>query len=150
MENFLDDFERDGRGQQNKSYLSVEIIRTFTSSDDKLAREFLSVYEDEAKGRYEFLRTLSPKKDGSKSWDIVRNERLAKIEKDIQANKSKLFKDDGSPTGDHLKLIHWAYSPSADKLKAYAANGGGSESRKRKSSDKNATGSSEAKRKSTK
>lgn len=148
MENFLDEFDRDGRGQQNKTYLPADIVRTFAASDDKAAMEFLKAYSDQANGRYEFLRTLYPKKDDSKSWDIVRNERLAKLEKDMQAGKSKLFNDDGSPAGAHLKLIHWAYSPSADKLKAFAANGSGSESKKRKATD--ATESSHAKKKSAK
>lgn len=134
LENFLEEFDRDNRGQQNKTYLSIDVMTAFDASEDKQALEFIETYRGAAKGRYEYLRTLYPKKDDSKSWDIVRNKQIAKRESDVQANKSKLFNDDGSPTSEHLKLIHWAYSPSADKLKAYLAKGDG-ESKKRKSKD---------------
>lgn len=151
----MDEFDRDNRGQQNKSYLPIDIIEACKAADDKLAVEFVQVYADVATGRYEFLRTLYPKKDDSISWDIVRNTRIARIEKDIQANKAKLFNDDGTPTADHLKLIQWAYSPSADKLKAYVASrngdGAASASKKRKSSDKTSdSGAPAAKKKSSK
>lgn len=155
LEDFLDGFDRDNRGQQNKSYLPVDIIEACRATDDKLATEFLQVYGGNvANGRYEFLRTLYPRKDDSTSWDILRNRHIAKIEKEIQANKAKLFHDDGSPTSDHRKLIQWAYSPSVDKLKAYVANqnggsAGASESKKRKSSD-NGSGAPSAKKKSSK
>lgn len=133
LEDFLEAFDRENRGSENMVYLAVDIVKAFTPKD-KLAAEFVEVYEGKAKGRYEFLRTLHPKHDDSKSWDIVRNEHLAKIRNKIKDNQSKLFNDDGSPTNEHLELIQWAFSPSADKLKTNAEQLK-NKTQKRKSSD---------------
>lgn len=134
LEDFLEDFDRENRGAQNLAYLPVAIVTAFDEPKEKLVVEFIEVYGGKAKGRYEHLRTLYPKGDDSKTWDIVRNKNLEKLNKKIQENKSKLFNDNGSPTKEHLELIYWAYSPSADKLKAYAEKiDGKSKAEKRKS-----------------
>lgn len=130
LEDFLEDFDRENRGADNLAYLSLDIVTAFDAPKSKLVVEFIEVYGGKAKGRYEFLRTLYPKDDDSKSWDIIRNANLEKLNKKIKENKSKLFNDNGSPTKEHLELIHWAYSPSADKLKAYTSEKSGSQKRK--------------------
>lgn len=133
MDNFLDDFDRENRSALNMAYLSIDIVKSFDKPDSKLAAEFIEVYGGKAKGRYEHLRTMYPKNDDSKSWDIIRNKHLNKIRAKIDENKSKLFHDDGSPTTAHLELIQWAFSPSADKLKSYLDKSNNGSSNKRKS-----------------
>lgn len=145
LEDFLDEFDRENRAAQNMAYLAVDIVSTFDVPKNKLAAEFIETYKGKAKGRYEFLRTLYPKSDDSKSWDIVRNENLDKIRNKIKDNKSKLFNDDGSPTKEHLELIHWAFSPNADKLKSFAEKSN-DKSKKRKSSGDSASVSEKKKR----
>lgn len=137
LEDFLEEFDRENRSAQNLAYLPLDIVTSFDEPKSKLVVEFVEVYGGKAKGRYEFLRTLYPKDDDSKSWDIVRNENLTKLNKKIKDNKSKLFNDNGSPSTEHLELIHWAYSPNVDKLKSYHSDKSGS--KKRKSSDNNAS-----------
>lgn len=119
LEDFLEDFDRENRAAQNLAYLPLDIVTAFDAPKSKLVVEFIEVYGGKAKGRYEFLRTLFPKDDDSKSWDIVRNANLEKLNKKIKENKTKLFNDNGSPTKEHLELIYWAYSPNVDKLKSY-------------------------------
>lgn len=133
LEDFLDDFDRENRAAQNLAYLPLDIVTAFDAPKSKLVAEFIEVYGGKAKGRYEFLRTLYPKGDDSKSWDIVRNANLAKLQTKIKDNKSKLFNENGSPTKEHVEIIHWAYSPHADKLKTYINDS--SSSQKRKSSE---------------
>lgn len=119
LEDFLEDFDRENRAAQNMAYLPLEIVTHFDDPKNKLAVEFIETYRGSAKGRYEFLRTLYPKDDDSKTWDIVRNANLEKIKNKIKDNKSKLFEDDGSPTKVHLEYISWAFSPNTDKLKTF-------------------------------
>lgn len=133
LEDFLEEFDRENKAAQNMAYLAVDVVCAFGDPKNKLAAEFIETYNGKAKGRYEYLRTLYPKSDDSKSWDIVRNENLEKLRKKINENKSKLFNDDGSPTKEHLELIHWAFSPNADKLKTFADKSN-DKSKKRKSS----------------
>lgn len=136
LENFLDEFDRENCGAQNMAYLSIDIVKSFDSPENKLVAEFIQAYGDKAKGRYEHLRTLYPRDDDSKSWDIVRNKHLNKIRAKISENKTKLFNDDGSPTAAHIELIQWAFSPNVDKLKQFVQkNNGKSGSSKRKSSN---------------
>lgn len=137
---------------ENLTYLPVDTITAFESPKSKLCSEFIETYGGKAKGRYEFLRTLYPKDDDSKSWDIVRNSKLGELKSKLKANNAKLFNDDGSPTKEHIELIQWAYSPNVDKLKQHieSANGGSksSSSKKRKSSSDHAASGSEKKSRS--
>lgn len=133
LEDFLEEFDRENRAADNMTYLSFNTVTAFDKPKSKLVAEFLEVYGGKAKGRYEYLRTLYPKGDDSRSWDIVRNENLEKLKKRIKENKSKLFNENGSPTQEHLELIQWAYSPNADKLKTYIEKPAEKSSSKRKS-----------------
>lgn len=145
LEDFLEEFDRENRAADNMTYLALEIVTAFNEPKSKLVAEFVETYGGKAKGRYEYLRTLYPKSDDSKSWDIVRNENLGKLRNKIKENKSKLFNDDGSPTKEHLELIHWAYSPNADKLKTFAEKQS-DKSKKRKSSGEGASAPEKKKR----
>lgn len=140
----LDDFLNENlHSVENMTYLPVDVIAVFESPKNKLCAEFIDTYAGKAKGRYEFLRTLYPKGDDSKSWDIVRNAKLEELKTKLKASNAKLFNDDGSPTKEHLEMIHWAYSPNVDKLKQHidATGGKSSNSKKRKSSGEHASSS---------
>uniref|UniRef100_A0A182Q5H7 INO80 complex subunit E N-terminal domain-containing protein n=1 Tax=Anopheles farauti TaxID=69004 RepID=A0A182Q5H7_9DIPT len=93
FEDFLDEFDRQERGKQNMPYLPIDLIRQLPTPDqaDKLAVEFIDCYETVAKGNYKHLRTKVPK-DGSKTWDIVRNSKLQTLK---QNGDVKLFDPDG-------------------------------------------------------
>lgn len=116
MEEFLDDFVRENRGQLNMSYLSVDMIKDSIKKTgyklSKLEGKFLDAYEVKAKGNYKNLRTLYS--EDEVSWDIVRNRNLNQLVKE-----SKLFNDNGEPTKEHLQRIVWGYSKSESKLKSY-------------------------------
>lgn len=130
LEDFLENFDRENHSAQNMTYLPLDIVTAFAEPKDTLAAEFVEVYGGKAKGRYEFFRTLYPKGDESKSWDIVRNENLRKLLKKIKEKKRELFNENGSPTNEHLELIHWAYSPNIDKLKTHLSDKSGTKKRK--------------------
>lgn len=121
LEQFLEDFDRENRAILNMAYLPIDIVDAFDKPKVKSSIEFVEAYNKKANGQYELLRTLYPIDDDSKSWDIIRNAKLEKIKRKIRENKIKLFEDDDSPTEEHLEMIHWAYSPNAEKLKTYVA-----------------------------
>lgn len=129
LEDFLEKFDKENRSKNNLAYLPSSVIKAFDSPKNALLKEFIAVYDGQARGNYKHLRTLFPKDDDSTSWDIIRNRELNKLKDKIAKNDLKLFRSDGSPTSDHLDLIHWAYSPQAEKVKALA----GKDDRKRKS-----------------
>lgn len=142
LEEFLEKFDRENRSKLNLAYLPSSIITAFAAPKHSLVKEFISVYSGKANGNYKHLRTLYPKDDDSTSWDIVRNKELKKIKDKIAANDSKLFNEDGSPTADHLDLIHWAYSPQADKVKNLAGGDKKKSDKKRKSTHTSSSNSS--------
>lgn len=149
LEDFLEEFDRDNRGALNNAYLPLDIVTAFDGdghSKSSLCIEFLDTYGKKAKGRYEHLRTLYPKNDDSKSWDIIRNAKLNGIKNKIKESKANLFKDDGSPTKEHLELISWAFSPHADKLKTYVEKLHGKSAEKRKSSSETVSSPEKKKR----
>lgn len=130
LEDFLEKFDKENRSKLNMAYLPSAVVTAFAASKHSLPQEFISVYGKDAKGNYKHLRTLHPKDDDSTSWDIIRNKELNKIKEKI--GDAKLFKDDGSPTAEHLQLIQWAYSPQADKVKNLANGSKEKADRKRK------------------
>jgi len=120
LEDFLEKFDRENMTRLNKAYLAYDVIRKFDKPESILAREFLEAYGGEkANGNYKHLRTMYPKDDDSKSWDIIRNRQLKKLSDEVQKENSKLFKENGEPTEIHLQMIHWAYSPQPDKVKTH-------------------------------
>ncbi|EDW84390.1 uncharacterized protein Dwil_GK13169 [Drosophila willistoni] len=121
LEEFLEKFETENRIKDNRAYLAYSIVAKLPEPKQELAAEFLTAYGgSKAKGNYKHLRTMYPKDDDSTSWDIVRNRQIAKLLEQIKNENVKLFDaETGAPTELHLELIHWAYSPQQDKVKAY-------------------------------
>lgn len=143
LEEFLEKFEIENRSKLNFAYLAHSVITSFPKPTNKLAAEFVDVYGGRAKGNYKHLRTLYPKDNDSLTWDIIRNQEVKLIKEKIAKNNSKLFGDDGAPTEEHLKLIYWAYSPQADRVKSFAEKNK-TKGEKRKSSAPSSSSSSDS------
>lgn len=145
LEDFLEKFETENMMRNNRAYLAHSIIEQLPKPDNELALEFLKAYGgSKAKGNYKHLRTMYPKDDDSTSWDIIRNRNIAKLLDKLKSEDAKLFDaDSGKPTALHLELIHWAYSPQPDKVKAYVEKSSKKSAPKRKS-EKSASSSSSA------
>lgn len=118
---FLDSFDSENRSKLNLAYLDHDTVAACSIGGNigDLAKEFVEVYGGAAKGNYKHLRTMFPADDDSKSWDIVRNRELAKLKAEVAEKNLELFKENGEPSEVHLKMIHWAYSPRTDKVKAF-------------------------------
>lgn len=144
LENFLEKFDRDNRSKLNMAYLAPSVVTAFPKPTSSLVAEFVKVYD--RKGNYKHLRTIHPRDDDSKTWDIVRNKILKKLKEKISSNDSKLFNEDGSPTAAHLELIYWAYSPQPEKVKAYLekVKGVKIEKKRKSTSSTGSSGSDEA------
>lgn len=142
LEEFLEKFDLENRSKYNFAYLPSSVITAFPAAKHSLVKEFVSVYSGKANGNYKHLRTLYPRDDDSISWDIIRNKEVKKIKEKIAANDSKLFNEDGSPSAEHLDLIHWAYSPQADKVKNLAGGDKKKDDKKRKSRHSSSSDSS--------
>lgn len=120
LEDFLEKFETENMMQHNRPYLAYSLIEQIpTKPTDKLIKEFLEVYGGKAKGNYKHLRTLFPEEDDSTSWDIVRNKHLKELNEEVRSKGIKLFTENWAPSENHLKMIHWAYTPMPDRLKTY-------------------------------
>lgn len=133
LEDFLMKFDEENRSKLNLAYLPANVVTSCGTPDRSLSAEFVKAYTIDAKGNYKHLRTMFPKGDDSKSWDIVRNAKLKALNEKIAAKKSKLFNEDGSPSTEHLQLIYWAYSPQPDKVKQFIAKKEKAKASKRKS-----------------
>lgn len=133
LEDFLKKFDAENRSKLNLAYLPANIVTSCGRPDHSLSAEFVEAYATDAKGNYKHLRTMYPKGDDSKSWDIVRNAKLKSLNDKIAEKKTKLFNEDGSPSAQHLQLIYWAYSPQPDKVKQFVQKNGNSKGSKRKS-----------------
>ena len=120
FENWLKEFEASHKSKENRTYLPLVSIQALLplkqeyAIDDKKSEAFLAAYKA-SKGEYKFLRTVSSG-EGEPTWDIVRNNELRVLLKDINDNDSDLWNDD-VPSKEHMKLILWAYSPDASKIK---------------------------------
>lgn len=143
LEDFLEKFETENMMKNNRAYLAYAIIEKLPESKDKLSAEFIKAYGgSKAKGNYKHLRTMYPEDDDSTSWDIIRNRNIAKIMEKLKAEEAKLFDESGAPTEIHMELVHWAYSPQPDKLKAYAEKHGKKAEKRKIESSSSGSGSS--------
>lgn len=131
LEDFLETFDRENRSKLNMAYLPANTIAALAKPSGKLPVDFLQAYQGKAKGNYKHLRTMSA--NDTHTWDIVRNKELAKIKEKVAKDNGKLFDGNGAPTKEHLEMIHWAYSPQPDKLKAHVDKLNSEASKKRKS-----------------
>lgn len=148
LEQFLEDFDRENRSRHNLAYLPATVGVALPPAADKLAAEFVQFYAgDRVHGNYKHLRTLYPLDEETDTWDIVRNRAVNKLKAE---GGGKWFKDDGSPTDNHLAMLYWAYSPQPDKVTAWLATTGkskkgeeGSKAEKRKSMPSSSSSSEE-------
>jgi len=143
LEDFLEKYESENMSRLNWAYLSTEIIDQFSAPKDERSNEFVEVYKE--KKNYKHLRTLFPSSSDEVSWDIIRNKHIKELKDEIKEKDKKLFDDTGKPTEIHMSLIHWAYSPQVDKVKAYLESSANGKAEKRKSSTDD-SGSSKKKR----
>lgn len=142
LEQFLEKFERENLSKDNMAYLPEPVVTAFKSPSSSLSCEFVKTYSGKARGNYKHLRTLFPKDDDSKSWDIVRNKKLKSLKEKISSENLSLFNEDGSPTEAHLQLIYWAYSPHPERVKAHVEKTSGKAGKKkRESSSSSGSGS---------
>ncbi|BFF91920.1 uncharacterized protein DMAD_10084 [Drosophila madeirensis] len=144
LEDFLEKFEAENRIKENRAYLAYAVVSKLPQPKENLSVEFLAAYGgSKAKGNYKHLRTMYPKEDETTSWDIVRNRQIAKLLEQIKNEDAKLFdSESGEPTELHLQLIHWAYTPQPDKVKAYVEKLAKKTPQKRKPESSNNSNSS--------
>lgn len=129
----MEDFDSENRSRFNWAYLSIDIIDKIHAPKDKLCAEFVKIYKE--KKNYKHLRTIYPSNEDDVTWDIIRNNHIKELKEKIKSKDEKLFNDSGKPTDLHLDMIHWAYSPQVDKVKAYLESSANGKSDKRKSND---------------
>ncbi|KAF2903128.1 hypothetical protein ILUMI_03056 [Ignelater luminosus] len=121
FEDWLKNFEKLNLGKENRPYLplpSVQILSTLKEKygvGDKKTDAFIAAYQSVG-GDYKHLRTVSSG-EGEPTWDIVRNAALKELMNIIDDESPELWGDDELPTEEHLKIILWAYSPDASKIK---------------------------------
>lgn len=127
FEDWLKNFEFQNLAKENKAYLPLAAVEIFVPLKEKygvkneLTDSFLEAYKVKAKGDYKNLRTVSSG-DGHPTWDIVRNRELKKIWNEFEESRPDLWNSDDLPTEEHLRLILWAYSPEASKIKKNVSN----------------------------
>lgn len=127
FEEWLKDYEFKNLSKENRSYLPLTSIEALLPLREKygvkneLADNFLKAYKEKAKGDYKNLRTVASGED-KPTWDIVRNQEIKRILKEFEESRPDLWNSDDLPTEDHLKLILWAYSPDASKIKKNVSN----------------------------
>ncbi|XP_015177266.1 PREDICTED: uncharacterized protein LOC107066818 [Polistes dominula] len=123
FEDWITDYNLNGRSKDNFNYLSIDIIRAFEPLAEKYDiedKEFFKAYE-EVDGDYKKLRTVKiPESD--LTWDRKRNKFLrALVDRMKEEEDNFWFQIDGDlkslPTKEHTRCIMWAYSPDPTKLK---------------------------------
>ncbi|KAI4496146.1 hypothetical protein M0802_008013 [Mischocyttarus mexicanus] len=123
FEDWITDYNVNGRSKDNFNYLPIDIIREYEPLAEKYDiedKEFLKAYED-VDGDYKKLRTVKiPESD--LTWDRKRNKFLrALVDRMKEEEDNSWFQIDGDfkslPTKEHTRCIMWAYSPDPTKLK---------------------------------
>ncbi|XP_014600127.1 PREDICTED: uncharacterized protein LOC106784776 [Polistes canadensis] len=123
FEDWITDYNVNGKSKDNFNYLSIDVIRAFEPLAEKYDiedKEFLKAYE-EVDGDYKKLRTVKiPESD--LTWDRKRNKFLrALVDRMKEKEDNSWFQIDGDlkslPTKEHTRCIMWAYSPDPTKLK---------------------------------
>lgn len=122
FENWITDYNVNGRAKENFNYLTIDLVRAFKPLADKYKIEdngFLKAYE-EVDGDYKKLRNVQVA-DTSVTWDIERNKNLKSLVECIKEKKIQWFKTDdelrGLPSEEHTRCIMWAFSHDVGKLK---------------------------------
>lgn len=121
FEDWLKDFDKKNLSKENRSYLPLASILAMLPLkdefhlEDKKSDAFLAAYKS-VSGDYKNLRTVSSGAEGDPTWDIVRNTELKKLLSEFDDSSAELW-DEDLPTKEHMKLILWAYSPEASRIK---------------------------------
>ncbi|XP_020288453.1 uncharacterized protein LOC109857019 [Pseudomyrmex gracilis] len=125
FENWITDYNVNGRSKENFNYLPIDIVRAFKPLAERYDLEdngFLKVYED-ANGDYKKLRSVRVP-DSDVTWDIKRNEQLRELVNRIKEKHIQWFDTDvefrGLPTAEHTRCIMWGFSHDVAKLKKLA------------------------------
>ncbi|XP_076229235.1 uracil-DNA degrading factor [Nomia melanderi] len=123
FENWITDYNVNGRAKENFNYLPLDLVRAFKSLADRYEVEnngFLKAYED-VEGDYKKLRTVQVSDSENVTWDVERNKNLKSLMADIKEKNSKWFQTEGEleglPTEEHVRCIMWAFSHDSGKLK---------------------------------
>ncbi|XP_076631374.1 uracil-DNA degrading factor [Colletes latitarsis] len=122
LENWMTDYNVNGRAKENLNYLAIDLVRGFKPLADRYGIEdngFLEAYED-AGGDYKKLRTVQAR-NSNVTWDVERNKKLKSLVERIKENNRPWFETDGElhglPTEEHTRCIMWAFSHDTGKLK---------------------------------
>ncbi|XP_076382663.1 uracil-DNA degrading factor [Megalopta genalis] len=123
FEDWVRDYNLNGRAKENLNYLSLDLVRAFKPLAEKYQLEdngFLKAYED-ADGDYKKLRNVQVPDSDAVTWDIERNKKLQNLLENIKETSSKWYQADGDleglPTEEHTRCIMWAFSYDTAKLK---------------------------------
>lgn len=122
FENWITDYNANGRSKDNLNYLPIDVIRAFEPLADKYDigdKAFFKAYA-EVDGDYKKLRSVEvPGFD--LTWDRKRNKFLRPLVDRIKEENIPLFEINGDlqglPSKEHIQCIIWAYSPDPTKLK---------------------------------
>ncbi|KAL6263773.1 hypothetical protein P5V15_003857 [Pogonomyrmex californicus] len=122
FENWITDYNVNGRSGENFNYLTIDVVRAFKPLAERYGIEdngFLKVYE-EVDGDYKKLRSARfPESDVT--WDVKRNKHLRELVNHIKENYIQWFETDakfrGLPTAEHTECIMWGFSHDVAKLK---------------------------------
>ncbi|XP_011874192.1 PREDICTED: uncharacterized protein LOC105565529 [Vollenhovia emeryi] len=122
FENWITDYNVNGRSKENFNYLTIDIVRAFEPLAERYGVEdngFLKVYE-EVGGDYKKLRSVRFP-ESNVTWDVKRNERLRELVDRIKEKHVQRFDTDaefrGLPTAEHTRCIMWGFSHDVAKLK---------------------------------
>lgn len=122
FENWITDYNVNGRAKENFNYLPRELVAAFKPLAERYKIEdngFLKAYE-EAEGDYKKLRNVQVP-DSSVTWDIERNRNLRSLVERIKEKNIQWYETDdelrGLPSEEHTRCIMWAFSHDPAKLK---------------------------------
>ncbi|KAG7190609.1 hypothetical protein KM043_006696 [Ampulex compressa] len=122
FENWITDYNVNGRSKENFNYLPIDVIKSFLPLAERYNIEdngFLKAYE-EADGDYKKLRSVRVTGTDT-TWDVERNKNLKTLVNSMKEDKVEWFETDeelrGLPTEQHTRCIMWGFSHDVTKLK---------------------------------
>ncbi|XP_046143162.1 uncharacterized protein LOC123988160 [Osmia bicornis bicornis] len=122
FENWITDYNVNGRAKENFNYLPVDLVRAFKPLAERYKIEdngFFKAYE-EVDGDYKKLRGVQVS-DSNVTWDVERNKSLESLVNSIKEKNIQWFETDeelrGLPSEEHTRCIMWAFSHDITKLK---------------------------------
>lgn len=122
FENWITEYNVNGRAKENFNYLPIDVVRAFKPLAEKFNiddNKFLEAYE-EVNGDYKKLRSV-PVPESDATWDIERNRKLRDIVSEMKEKSTPWYQADGElcdlPTEDHVRCIMWAFSHDLARLR---------------------------------